>query len=230
MKKIVINVILIILLIGYFIYSAYYKLAAFRNSIYGVMIDIFVISSIILYTTFKFDKPLVGKLINVIYVLIFIIFKFISIGKMIYIILMLYSFVNIGYSIYIYFKTKLSYKSMYLVGCISYLQSVSIVLRVTFLKELPFWLPSLIFALTLLLITILYLFNQYKKYKIKENIISLPLCALFLGFCFSFLTLSSLNVNLDNSIPKEEKFLIIDKNISRGWNNSRATGSNLSFE
>lgn len=97
------------------------------------------------------------------------------------------------------------------------LQSTIISLRVKHVDtNFPFWLPSLVISLLLAMISIIYLLNRYKRDGSKENMISLPLCFLLLGFCFSFLTISSLNIIFDMSKPEISRFEIIDMDVDGG--------------
>ena len=212
---------LVILCFGFLIYSILPELSDFRNSIYGLIINIVIIGSIILYVTISKDVnlPLIGKITAWIYGFLYIVFSIIDLGRIEAIFFFIYSIGNVIVDIYVYKKTNISYRSIWCFGALAYLSTVIPVLRVEYINgEMPltFLIPTIIGTGIAFVPCLIYGFASYNKNKDKEKLISIPLLGLLGGFALTWMTISSMNVYLDRSNPTFEEYVIIDKDVRSG--------------
>lgn len=212
---------IIALSIGLLVYTLLPELSDFRNSIYGHLVYVFIMTSVILYLTLskRIGMPLIGKITVLIYLFLYALFSIIDLGKIKALFFFIYSIYNIISTICIYKKTGKEYKSIWLFGAFSYLTTIIFVLRVEYINgefNLTFLIPAIIVAVVAFVPTLVYWLVRHTIHKDLENLICIPLLALFGGFGLTWLTLGSMNVYLDMSKPTYEEYVIIDKDIRTG--------------
>lgn len=220
-EKVKFPIIAIVVLFGFLVYSLHPELGDFRNSIYGLLVVVIAVFSLITYICLsrKINMPLIGKSTIIAFGVLYLFFGIIDIGRIEALFFLVYSFVNIAISIYVYKKTGIGYKSIWGFGAFSYLSTIIVCLRVHYINgQMPPFLlySSIIVAVIVFIPCLLYGLNQFKINKDKEKLICVPLLGLLGGFCLTYLTLGSMNVYLDISKPIYEEYLIIDKDIRTG--------------
>lgn len=221
------TMVLIVLFIAFAIYTLIPQLREFRTSIYGHIINNILVFGLCLYLTIskKINVPVIGKIIILIFDLLYLICSIINL-KIEGLFFLIYSIINLVVFIFVYKKTKIAYKSIILFGVFSYLIFVSIIFRIKYINgdmNPKFLIPSIVVTTIVFTICLLYSLKNFKLD--KEKLICVPLLGLILGFSIPFLTISSINVYLDKSSPLNEEFTIIDKSISSGA--KRTTTYNL---
>ena len=213
------GILLILLAFALMFYSLTPKLSDFRNSIWGDLINIAIIWGIILYVTLskKISMPWLGKITLWAYALLYVVLPLLPIGHFRYLIMLIYSIVNVINSIIIYRRTKHEYKSIWIFGALAYLSTAFVVAKVHYINgKLPFLIPTIAVTAILFVVSFIVLFTTKMKFEPTSERIALPFCALLLGFCFTWLTLGSMNVYLDTSAPTYEEYVIVDKDIDAG--------------
>ncbi|MBE6142685.1 MAG: hypothetical protein E7177_01695 [Erysipelotrichaceae bacterium] len=215
--------ILIIIIAGFGImfYSLSPKLSEFRNSIYGIILNVLFIFGIIIFLCFSktINLPFLGKCTLLIYGLLYLLFIIIDLGKVEAIFFFLYSIYAIIVSIYLYKKYEKEFKSIWIFGAISYLTSVVFVFRVNYINgemNKTFLMTTIILTMLAFGGCLIYSLVHYSVHNNKEKLITIPLFGAFVTFLFSWLTISSMNIYLDFSLPRYEQFIIIDKEIDTG--------------
>jgi len=194
------------------------KFVDFRNSIgYFISLNI-IITSIIIYLSYKkIDMPLLGKLTIICYAVIIWVFIFTDIGRIRFLIYMVYAFINISIAIYIYIKIKIEFKSIWVFGALAYLSSFSPILKTnTIDTSFPFWQPAIVITILALSSTLLLMIKKPNLIEEKQDKIFVPLLAIIAGFIIPWLCICTLNFTLDQSTPTYESFIIIDKKIQTG--------------
>ena len=220
-KMILIIFTIVVIGLGFMVYSLLPELSDFRNSIYGTMVVFFTLTGIILYVTLskRINMPTLGQITVWTYLGLRILLVVIDLGKIEALFLLLYAIFNIAVTIYIYRTTGEEYKSIWTFGALSYLSSVVFILRVQLIND-DWWLtiviPSIIVAVVILILCLIYGIKQFKLYRDWDKLIGVPLLGVMAGFLITFLTISSMNIYLDTSKPTYEEFVIIDKNIRTG--------------
>ena len=120
---------------------------------------------------------------------------------------------------YLYQKNGIEYKSIWLFGVFSYFTTIVVVLRVKYLhgefNSFFLW-SSIIVSLIIFVPCLIYGIKYFKLYRDWEKLIGLPLAVLIGGFLLTWLTVASMNVYLDISVPTYEEYVIIDKDIKSG--------------
>lgn len=212
---------IIALSIGLLVYALLPELSDFRNSIYGHLIYVFTITGVIFYLTLseRIGMPLIGKITVWIYLFLYALFSIIDLGKIEAVFFFIYSIYNIISTICIYKKTGKEYKSIWLFGAFSYFTTIIFVLRVEYINgefNLTFLIPAIIVAAVAFVPTLIYWLVRHTIHKDLENLICIPLLALFGGFGLTWLTLGSMNVYLDMSKPTYEEYVIVDKDVRTG--------------
>ena len=212
---------IIALSIGLLVYTLLPELSDFRNSIYGHLVYVFTMTSVILYLTLskRIGMPLIGKITVWIYLFLYALFSIIDLGKIEAVFFFIYSIYNIISTICIYKKTGKEYKSIWLFGAFSYLTTIIFVLRVEYINgesNLTFLIPAIIVAVVAFVPTLIYWLVRHTIHRNLENLICIPLLALFGGFGLTWLTLGSMNVYLDMSKPTYEEYVIVDKDVRTG--------------
>ena len=206
---------------GLMVYALLPALSDFRNSIYGMIVIWVATAGIMLYLTLSksINMPVLGKFTVWGYLVLQIALSFINWGKIEAVFFLLYSIINIAVTIYLYKTTGKAYRSIWVFGMLSYLTTATFAQRAHLIED-DSWMfstiPSIIIGVIALAICLVYCIKKYKPVGDKEKLISIPIIGLIAGFLFSFLTISSMNVYLDTSIPTYEEFVIIDKDISTG--------------
>ena len=97
--------------------------------------------------------------------------------------------------------------------------TIIFVLRVEYINgefNLTFLIPAIIVAAVAFVPTLIYWLVRHTIHKDLENLICIPLLALFGGFGLTWLTLGSMNVYLDMSKPTYEEYVIVDKDVRTG--------------
>lgn len=212
---------IIVLSIGLLVYTLLPELSDFRNSIYGHLVYVFTMTSVILYLTLskRIGMPLIGKITVWIYLFLYALFSIIDLGKIEALFFFIYSIYNIISTICIYKNTGKEYKSIWLFGAFSYLTTIIFVLRVEYINgefNLTFLIPAIIVAAVAFVPTLIYWLVRHTIHKNLENLICIPLLVLFGGFGLTWLTLGSMNVYLDMSEPTYEEYVIVDKDVRTG--------------
>ena len=135
--KIVACIFLIVILVfGLMVYSLLPALSDFRNSIYGTLVSLLMITGIALYVTLSNKKmPTVGKITIWAYLGLRVLLVLINLGKIEALFMFLYSVFNIVVTIYIYKTTHREYKGIWLFGAVSYLSTATIALRVEYIND-----------------------------------------------------------------------------------------------
>lgn len=218
---VLIIVALAVLGLGLTVYSLLPTLSGFRTSIYGQIVILVATAGIMVYLTLakSINMPTLGKITVWGYLVLQIIFRIINWGKTEAVFFLLYGIINIAVTVYLYKTTKKVYASIWAFGALSYLSTVTFAQRAHLIEDDSWMLstiPSIIFGAITLIICVVYSIKKYKPIGDKEKLISIPIIGLIAGFLFSFLTISSMNVYLDTSIPTYEEFVIIDKDVSTG--------------
>ncbi len=224
-KGVVKNAITILLLVivgvGLLVYSGLPELSGFRNSIYGLIVDFLILTGIILYLTLshKISMPLLGKITVWGYGLLFILLSIFDFGRIETLFLLIYAIINVCVAIHLYQKKGIAYQSIWLFGVFSYLTTIIFVLRVEYLHgefNLTFLLSAIIVAVVIFIPCLIYGLRNFKLYRDWEKLIGVPLLGLLGGFLLTWLTVASMNVYLDTSVPTYEEYTIIDKDIRSG--------------
>ena len=213
----------------------------FRNSIYALFLEKGIIYAIIAYVCFRRDSrlPNICKAILFLFPTITLILSLLSLGRISYLIILIYGILCIGVYAYYKVKRKKDYSSLMYCGLLSYIQIVVPILSVEYIdSEFPFWIPSLIICIIACIVCLFISFRKYNKDKLNPKIrnksringelISINILVLMMGFILPWMTISSLNVVLDNTEPKYEVFEVVDKDIRTG--NRRITTYNLELE
>lgn len=214
---------LVILILGFgaFIYFIHPDLSDFRNSIYGSIVYFLLLTGIILGVTLsrKISMPLVGKITVWGFGLLFILLSIFDFGKIEMFFFFVYTIINVCVAIFLYQKNGIEYKSIWLFGVFSYFTTIVVVLRVKYLhgefNSFFLW-SSIIVSLIIFVPCLIYGIKYFKLYRDWEKLIGLPLAALIGGFLITWLTVASMNVYLDISVPTYEEYVIIDKDIKSG--------------
>ena len=79
-----------------------------------------------------------------------------------------------------------------------------------------FLITSIVVSVVAFIPCLIYGIKQFKLYEDKEKLICVPLLGLLGGFALAFLTMGSMNVYLDSSLPAYEEYAIVDKDIDSG--------------
>lgn len=221
LKYTLLILLIIALSIGLLVYALLPELSDFRNSIYGHLVYVFTITGVIFYLTLseRIGMPLIGKITVWIYLFLYALFSIIDLGKIEAVFFFIYSIYNIISTICIYKKTGKEYKSIWLFGAFSYITTIIFVLRVEYINgefNLTFLIPAIIVAAVAFIPTLIYWLIRHTIHKDLENLICIPLLALFGGFGLTWLTLASMNVYLDMSKPTYEEYVIVDKDVRTG--------------
>ena len=218
----VINILIMIVVgFGTFCYSIDPALTDFRNSIYGLLVEFLVLAGIMMYVTLsrEIGMPLLGKITVWAYGLLFILLSVFDFGRIELLFFFIYAVINFGVAIFLYKKYGVGYKSIWLFGAFSYLSSAVIVLRVKNLNDVvasPFLWVAVIVSIIVFIPFLIYAIIRYVPCRDWENLICVPLAALMISFLFVFLTVSSMNVYLDTSLPTYEEYVIVDKDVRTG--------------
>lgn len=212
---------IIALSIGLLVYTLLPELSDFRNSIYGHLVYVFTMTSVILYLTLskRIGMPLIGKIAVWIFLFLYVLFDVIDLGKIEAVFFFIYSIYNIITTICIYKKTGTEYKSVWGFGAYSYILTTTFILRVEYINGefgFTFLIPAVIVAAVAFIPTLIYWLVRYTIHKNLENLICIPLLALLGGFGLTWLTLGSMNVYLDMSKPTYEEYVIVDKDVRTG--------------
>ena len=218
-KHVILTILTIACFIGLMVYSLLPKLSNFRNSVYGFIINVLILTGIITYLCLskKVNLVLIGKITIAMYGVLYILFGIIDIGIIEALFFLVYAIANIIVFICVYKKTKKAYKSIWIFGVLSYLSTVIISLNAHYINgELipTFLYPSIIVMVLVFIPCLLYSVTKCKK---LENKICIPLIALFGGFAITWLTMTSANVYLDTSKPTLVEYTIIDKDVRTGY-------------
>ncbi len=213
----------------------------FRNSIYALFLEKGIIYAIIAYICFRRGSrlPNICKAILFLFPTITLILSLLSLGRISYLIILIYSILCIGVYAYYKVKRKKDYSSLMYWGLLSYIQFVVPILSVEYIdSEFPFWIPSLIICIIAFIICLFISIRKYNKDKLNPKIrnksringelISINILVLMMGFILPWMTISSLNVVLDNTAPKYEVFEVVDKDIRTG--SRQITTYNLELE
>lgn len=215
------NLVILIAGVGLFIYFLFPELSGFRNSIYGLIVDCLLLTGIILGVTLsrKISMPLLGKITVWVYGLLFIFLSIFDFGKIEMLFFFIYAIINVCMTIFLYQKHGIAYKSILLFGFFSYFTTAVVVLRVEFshggFNSTFLWL-AIIVSIIVFIPCLIYGIRYFKLYRDWEKLIGLPLVALIGGFVLVWLTVASMNVYLDMSVPTYEEYIIIDKDIKSG--------------
>lgn len=217
----VINILIMIVVgFGTFCYSIDPALTDFRNSIYGLFVKFLVLAGIMLYVTLsrEIGMPLIGKITVWVYGLLFLLLGIFDFGRIELLFFFIYTIVNVGVTIFLYKKYGIAYKSLCLFSVLSYFNSVFIVLQVEYLLDgfaSPCLWITIILSIIIFIPCLIYGVKRFKEDKDWETI-TLPFCALLISFAFVWLTVASMNVYLDTSLPTYEEYIIVDKDINAG--------------
>ena len=214
---------LVILIVGFSLYMYVLdpKLSDFRNSIYGLIVEFLILAGIILCVTLsrKISMPLLGKITVWGYGLIVIFLSIFDFGKIEMVFFFIYAIVNVCVTIFLYQKTGIAYKSIWLFGAFSYFTTIVVVLRVECLhgefNPTFLWL-TIILTVIIFIPCLIYGLRDFKLYREWENLIGASLLGLLGGFLVAWLTVCSMNVYLDTSVPTYEEYVIIDKDVKAG--------------
>lgn len=212
---------IVILVFGLLFYSLLPELSGFRNSIYGFIIQNLTFVGLITYLSLskKINIPIIGKITIWIFVLIYVLFGIIDIGRIEALFFFVYSIFNVLVSIYIYKKTGTGYKSVWGFGAFAYLTTVIFCLRVEYINgemNPTFLYTSIIFTAIIFVPCLIYGLTMFTVNRDYEKLICIPLLGLLGGFALTWLTISSMNVYLDTSEPTYEEYIIIDKDVRTG--------------
>lgn len=211
--------VVIILLFGLLIYSLLPSLATFRHSIFGIIIKIFMIFALVLFFVLSknINMPKIGKVVVLIYAIIYAVFCFYNNMMLEYIISIVYIILNLCTTLYYYLNDKKSY-FIYIIALLPILDILLVVLRTTFVNDAfskTFLIPTIIVTILSLIISIIIAIKVYKA-QIKM-IILVPIATVMMAFAGAWALIASADVCLDTSEPTKEIVEIVDKDVKIGY-------------
>ena len=193
----------------------------------GSIIRCVLIDGVIIWLIFSktFENTLLEKITVILYGILYTLFSFVQIPKVALGAYIVYSFFNVGVSIYSYYKNKQSAFGVWIFACLSAITITKIVFGLEYVgSDLHFWLPSLIVAIVIFVISLIVVLKIYFSKKAegdltpeyRNNLISIPIAGILFGFCVALMCISSFNYIFDFSQPIKQTYTVIEKEVVGG--------------